>query len=86
MLPILHLNGFKIANPTILARISREELLDLMRGYGYEPYVVEGDDPAQVHQSLAATLEVALGRIRDIQAGRAERGTARQHPSVRAGR
>ena len=51
VLPILHLNGFKIANPTVLARISRRELTDLIRGYGYEPHFVEGDVPAVVHQS-----------------------------------
>ncbi len=67
VLPILHLNGFKIANPTILARISREELVDLFRGYGYEPFVVEGSDPATVHQDLAATLDVILTRILSIQ-------------------
>src|SRR6202008_3721280 len=50
VLPILHLNGFKIANPTVLARISAEELTDLMRGYGYEPHFVEGDDPEQMHE------------------------------------
>ncbi|GAB0113233.1 putative phosphoketolase [Acidisoma sp. C75] len=68
VLPILHLNGYKIANPTVLARISREELADLMRGYGYEPYVVEGSDPDEVHQALAATLDRILARIREIQA------------------
>lgn len=68
VLPILHLNGFKIANPTILSRISREELEDLFRGYGYEPYVVEGSDPAEVHQDLAATLDTMLARIQAIQA------------------
>jgi xylulose-5-phosphate/fructose-6-phosphate phosphoketolase len=67
VLPILHLNGFKIANPTVLARISREELTDLLRGYGHEPFFVEGDDPALVHQQLAATLDTALARIRAIQ-------------------
>lgn len=67
VLPILHLNGFKIANPTVLARISREELTELMSGYGYEPHFVEGDDPALVHQSLAATLDIILLRIREIQ-------------------
>ncbi|OOG55142.1 phosphoketolase [Rhodanobacter sp. B05] len=67
VLPILHLNGFKIANPTILSRISREELLDLFRGYGYEPFFVEGSDPAAVHQDLAATLDEILARIRSIQ-------------------
>ena len=79
VLPILHLNGYKIANPTLLARISREELLKLFEGYGYEPHVVEGDDPALVHQDLARTLDLALSRIRaiqqqardDVEAGRA---------------
>jgi xylulose-5-phosphate/fructose-6-phosphate phosphoketolase len=68
VLPILHLNGFKIANPTVLARIGREELTDLMRGYGYEPHFVEGDQPAAVHQALAGTLDTALAEIRAIQA------------------
>ena len=54
VLPILHLNGYKIANPTVLARISRQELTELMRGYGYEPHFVEGDDPALVHQASPA--------------------------------
>src|SRR5271154_3886402 len=67
VLPILHLNGFKIANPTVLARISREELTALMQGYGYEPYFVEGDEPALVHQQLAGTLDGILARIRKIQ-------------------
>ena len=67
VLPILHLNGFKIANPTVLARISREELTDLMRGYGHEALFVEGDDPMQVHQSLAHTLDLALAKIQQIQ-------------------
>jgi xylulose-5-phosphate/fructose-6-phosphate phosphoketolase len=68
VLPILHLNGFKIANPTLLARISRQELTDLLRGYGYDPHFVEGDDPALVHQSLADTLDKIVVQIRDIQA------------------
>ena len=68
VLPILHLNGFKIANPTLLARIGRQELTELMRGYGHEPYFVEGDDPALVHQSLAGTLDTVLASIRQIQA------------------
>jgi xylulose-5-phosphate/fructose-6-phosphate phosphoketolase len=79
VLPILHLNGFKIANPTVLARISREELLDLLTGYGYEPHVVEGDDPALVHQSLAATLDTILSKIRAIQAA-ARSGSAPERP------
>jgi xylulose-5-phosphate/fructose-6-phosphate phosphoketolase len=68
VLPILHLNGFKIANPTVLARISREELTSLLQGYGYEPHFVEGDDPALVHQALAGTLDLVLARIGEIQA------------------
>ena len=67
VLPILHLNGFKIANPAVLARISRAELTDLMRGYGYEPHFVEGDEPALVHQILARTLDSVLAEIRRIQ-------------------
>jgi xylulose-5-phosphate/fructose-6-phosphate phosphoketolase len=67
VLPILHLNGYKIANPTILARITREELMDLMRGYGWTPLVVEGDDPDLVHQALAAALDTALEMIRTFQ-------------------
>jgi xylulose-5-phosphate/fructose-6-phosphate phosphoketolase len=68
VLPILHLNGFKIANPTVLARIGREDLTELLRGYGYEPHFVEGDEPAVVHQDLAATLDRVLADIRSIQA------------------
>ncbi len=67
VLPILHLNGFKIANPTILSRISHDELRDLMQGYGYEPYFVEGDDPFVVHEKLATTLDQVLLKIKDIQ-------------------
>jgi xylulose-5-phosphate/fructose-6-phosphate phosphoketolase len=67
VLPILHLNGYKIANPTVLARIPREELAALMEGYGYRPYFVEGDDPASVHQQLAATLDTVIDEIREIQ-------------------
>ena len=67
VLPILHLNGFKIANPTVLARISHEELAELLRGYGYEPRFVEGDDPPLVHQALAAAMDATLADIRAIQ-------------------
>jgi len=67
VLPILHLNGYKIANPTILARIGREELSDLMTGYGYKPYFVEGDDPQLVHQQMAATLDICIAEIKEIQ-------------------
>jgi xylulose-5-phosphate/fructose-6-phosphate phosphoketolase len=68
VLPILHLNGYKIANPTVLARISHEELDALMRGYGYTPHFVEGDDPATMHQLLARTLDLVIGEIKAIQA------------------
>jgi xylulose-5-phosphate/fructose-6-phosphate phosphoketolase len=67
VLPILHLNGYKIANPTVLARIGDEELTALLRGYGHEPYLVEGSDPAAVHQALAATLDRCMDRIDEIQ-------------------
>ena len=67
VLPILHLNGFKIANPTVLARISRQELIDLFHGYGYEPHFVEGHEPAVVHELLATALDVVLAEIRSIQ-------------------
>lgn len=67
VLPILALNEYKIANPTILARIPESQLVELFRGYGYEPHVVAGDDPALVHQALADTLDVCLDRISEIQ-------------------
>ena len=67
VLPILNLNGYKIANPTILSRISHEELEALFVGYGYKPYFVEGSDPAAMHQKMAATLEEAIGEIRAQQ-------------------
>ncbi len=67
VLPILNLNGYKIANPTILARISSQELEYLFRGYGYTPYVVEGSDPELMHQKMAATMEECILKIRDIQ-------------------
>jgi xylulose-5-phosphate/fructose-6-phosphate phosphoketolase len=67
VLPILHLNGYKIANPTVLARISNDELRDLFRGYGYEPHLVEGDDPAAMHQLMAAAMDSVLDEIRAIQ-------------------
>jgi xylulose-5-phosphate/fructose-6-phosphate phosphoketolase len=67
VLPILHLNGYKIANPTVLARIDHRQLEDLLRGYGYRPHVVEGDAAPAVHQSLAATLETVMDEIRAIQ-------------------
>jgi xylulose-5-phosphate/fructose-6-phosphate phosphoketolase len=67
VLPILHLNGYKIANPTILARISRTELDQLLRGYGWTPYIVEGHEPMAMHQAMAATLDRAVEEIRAIQ-------------------
>jgi xylulose-5-phosphate/fructose-6-phosphate phosphoketolase len=67
VLPILNLNGYKIANPTVLSRISHEELESLFVGYGYKPYFVEGSDPSEMHQKMAATLEEAIGEIRAHQ-------------------
>ena len=74
VLPILHLNGYKIANPTILARIPAEELESLFRGYGYAPSVVEGDHPVEMHQMMAATLERCVDQIRTIQSERRRSG------------
>ncbi|MFO1140917.1 MAG: phosphoketolase family protein [Amaricoccus sp.] len=76
VLPILHLNGYKIANPTVLARISHEELESLFRGYGYTPHFVEGDDPAVMHGQMAATLDAIFDRIADIRAAAARDGVA----------
>ena len=67
VLPILHLNGYKIANPTVLARIPQDELEALFRGYGYKPYFVEGDDPMTMHQQMAATLDAVVAEIKAIQ-------------------
>jgi xylulose-5-phosphate/fructose-6-phosphate phosphoketolase len=74
VLPILHLNGYKIANPTVLARIGDHELLRLLEGYGHRPLLVSGDDPADVHQQLAAVLDEALDDIASIQADAREHG------------
>ena len=74
VLPILHLNGYKIANPCFLARIPRSELQSLFEGYGYAPYFVEGDEPEKVHQALAATLDAVVAEIRRIQTRRADEG------------
>jgi len=82
VLPILHLNGYKIANPTILARISPEELEMLFKGLGYAPYVVEGDDPAVMHQKMASVMEHCVTEIRAIQrAARANPEVATARPS-----
>ena len=67
VLPILHLNGYKIANLTVLARISKEELTSLLTGYGHKPYFVEGDEPEAMHQAMAATLDTVLDEIQMIQ-------------------
>ncbi len=67
VLPVLSLNGYKIANPTILARISHQELEYLFRGYGYTPYFVEGSDPAEMHQKMAAAMETCVLKIKEIQ-------------------
>ena len=69
VLPILHLNGFKISNPTVLARISHEELEQYFQGCGWEPLFVEGDDPQAMHQRMAAALDLAIARIQQIQNG-----------------
>src|SRR5579864_4369456 len=78
VLPILHLNGYKIANPTLLSRLSDEELTHLFAGYGYEPHFVDGQEPATMHQLMAATLDSVVEQIHSIQekarkSGRAER-------------
>jgi xylulose-5-phosphate/fructose-6-phosphate phosphoketolase len=67
VLPILHLNGYKIANPTLLARITREELEQLLRGYGWIPYFVEGHEPAMMHEAMASTLDAVIEEIQKIQ-------------------
>lgn len=67
VLPILHLNGYKISNPTVLARITRDELKQLFIGYGYKPYFVEGSDPAKMHQLMAKTLDAVIKEIKAIQ-------------------
>jgi xylulose-5-phosphate/fructose-6-phosphate phosphoketolase len=78
VLPILHLNGYKINNPTLLARISHEELEALFRGYGYTPYFVEGSDPETMHQAMAATIDHCLGEIKKIQHEARSTGVAKR--------
>src|SRR5246127_278404 len=80
VLPVLHLNGYKIANPTILARIPHAELESLFHGYGYEPYFVEGSDPPSMHQALAATLEHCIREIRRIQQEARKSGSEVKRP------
>ena len=82
VLPILHLNGYKISNPTVLARIEHEELEQFLRGCGWTPHFVEGDDPETMHQLMAATMETAIEDIRHIQEQCAR---ARTTPRGRAG-
>jgi xylulose-5-phosphate/fructose-6-phosphate phosphoketolase len=78
VIPILHLNGYKIAGPTVLARIPKDELTDLLGGYGYQPYFVEGHDPAPMHQAMAATLDRVIAEIRAIQKDAREHGFSRR--------
>ena len=80
VLPVLHLNGYKIAGPTVLARIPQAELESLLRGYGYAPHFVSGDDPAAMHELMASTLDVVLDRIAGIQAAARTRGDMRRLP------
>jgi len=75
VLPILHLNGYKIANPTVLARIPNEELEDLFTGYGYKPYFLEGSEPEAMHQLMAKTLDTILNQIKKIQKEARQQGT-----------
>ena len=75
VLPILHLNGYKIANPALLARIGREELESLFVGYGYRPHVVEGSDPEEMHSVMAATLDMIIEEIQSIQKSTRENGS-----------
>ncbi|MGZ4231006.1 MAG: phosphoketolase family protein, partial [Solirubrobacteraceae bacterium] len=80
VLPVLHLNGYKIANPTVLARISHEELRVLLEGYGYAPRFVEGSDPEAMHQLMAATLDSVLDEIASIQSSARAAGALSQRP------
>src|SRR5207245_1808039 len=76
--PILHLNGYKIANPTVLARIPEQELVSLLEGYGHRPLLVSGDEPAAVHEAFAAALDEALDEIAGIQAAARDGGEPRR--------
>jgi xylulose-5-phosphate/fructose-6-phosphate phosphoketolase len=80
VLPILHLNGYKIANPTLLARIPREELVQLLQGCGWAPHFVEGDEPMPMHELMAGTLDGVFEQIRDIQAAAAKPGAPAERP------
>src|SRR5881296_1791949 len=78
VLPILHLNGYKIANPTVPARITHDELAELLRGYGYKPHFVEGDEPAKMHQLRAATLDEVVSTMKRIQTQARAKGFKRR--------
>lgn len=80
VLPILHLNGYKIANPTVLARLDDDELVELLTGYGYKVYCVAGDKPQKMHQVMAATLEAAIKEIKAIQADARQNGFTKRKP------
>src|SRR6202162_832269 len=80
VLPILHLNGYKISNPTVLARIGHMELESLFIGYGYKPYFVEGDDPETMHQLMAATLDTVIPEIQAIQKDARTHGFSQRPP------
>ena len=84
VLPILHLNGFKIANPTVLARISEDELVSLMRGYGYEPHIVAGEEPLAMHRLMASTLDTVFDEIASIQKYARESGdvSRKRYPMI----
>ncbi len=81
VLPILHLNGYKIANPTVFARMPERELIALLEGYGHTPILVEGDEPAAMHQLMAAALDRAVGEIRRIKVEARAAGHARRQPT-----
>ncbi len=78
VLPILHLNGYKIANPTLFARIDKEELEQLFYGYGWKPYLIEGDDPPAMHKKMASLLDQVIGEIREIKANAKSDGQAKR--------
>ncbi|MAM70663.1 MAG: phosphoketolase [Gammaproteobacteria bacterium] len=81
VLPILHLNGYKIANPTILSRIGRQELESLLYGYGYQPFFVEGEDPALMHENMASSMDKVIKVIHDIKAqAKAKAGSGIDRP------
>jgi xylulose-5-phosphate/fructose-6-phosphate phosphoketolase len=84
VLPILNLNGYKINNPTLLARISRDEIENLFKGYGYQPFFVEGSEPESMHQAMAATLDKCVGEIRSVQTDsrRANKATRPRWPMI----